>query len=79
MNEPGDVVQKRETGLDVQSGEVGLGVVDDEHTNLINFNLDVVEPDPSTGLLKFEDLGVHEGRCYLRCHGENHSPKTYPD
>ncbi|MFQ5653547.1 MAG: cytochrome c3 family protein, partial [Planctomycetota bacterium] len=36
-----------------------------EHTNLINFDLSVVQPDPNTGLLKFEDTGQFHGRCYL--------------
>jgi hypothetical protein len=35
-----------------------------------------VEPD-ARGLLEFEDIGRFSGRCYLQCHGENHSPKEY--
>ncbi|MBI5663133.1 MAG: hypothetical protein HZC46_13415 [Ignavibacterium album] len=46
------------------------------NTHLINFNTSVVSPDGS-GRLRFEDLGTFKGRCYLRCHGEVHSPKTY--
>lgn len=44
---------------------------------LINFDLSIVAPDPNTGLLKYESTGFREGRCYLRCHGESHSPETY--
>jgi len=57
------------------------GVVQDQAgsngTHLINFDMSVVSPDPKTGRLEFEDLGTFRGRCYLRCHGKNHSPKSY--
>ncbi len=47
------------------------------NSHLINFDLSVVSPDPSSGLLQFEDQGLFTGRCYLSCHGFNHSPRTY--
>lgn len=47
------------------------------NTHLINFNIAVVTPDPNTGRLEFIDNGTFHGRCYLRCHGQNHSPETY--
>jgi predicted CXXCH cytochrome family protein len=47
------------------------------HSHLINFDLDVVQPDTVTGLLQFEDLGSHTGLCYLECHGVSHSPEEY--
>ncbi|MBE0534223.1 MAG: hypothetical protein IH624_01040 [Phycisphaerae bacterium] len=47
------------------------------HSNLINFDANVVFADPDTGRLEFEDLGVFRGRCYLECHGEKHSPEEY--
>jgi hypothetical protein len=47
-----------------------------ENTHLINFDLDVVQPN-SNGVLRFEDLGNRRGRCYLRCHGDNHNPEDY--
>ena len=47
------------------------------HSHLINFDLSVVSADPRTGRLEFEDLGMSQGRCYLLCHGETHSPKMY--
>ena len=46
------------------------------NSNLINFNTSVVTPS-SSGILKFEDQGLYHGRCYLRCHGENHNPLSY--
>jgi predicted CXXCH cytochrome family protein len=48
------------------------------HSHLINFDISIVGPDPKTGRLEFEDLGTFRGRCYLTCHGENHSPEEYP-
>ncbi|MCA8961350.1 MAG: hypothetical protein KDC38_12585, partial [Planctomycetes bacterium] len=48
-----------------------------DHTHLINFDLSVVSPDPATGRLEFIDLGAFQGQCFLRCHGENHSPESY--
>lgn len=47
-----------------------------DHSHLINFDTVIVEPD-AQGMLEFEDLGRFSGRCYLQCHGENHSPKEY--
>jgi predicted CXXCH cytochrome family protein len=46
-------------------------------THLINFDVSVVTPDPGSGLLQFEDLGMQQGRCYLTCHGNVHGPKEY--
>lgn len=48
-----------------------------KNSHLINFDTTVVLPDPTTGRLEFNDLGTRTGRCYLRCHGESHSPKSY--
>jgi predicted CXXCH cytochrome family protein len=47
------------------------------NSHLINFDTSIVSPDTSTGRLEFEDLGTFHGRCYLRCHGESHSPEQY--
>jgi predicted CXXCH cytochrome family protein len=49
-------------------------VVNNSH--LINFDLRWVTPS-SNGLLRFEDLGLGRGRCYLTCHGEDHKPEIY--
>lgn len=46
------------------------------NTNLINFDTSVVQAS-SSGILRFEDLGDRTGRCYLRCHGQNHDPCSY--
>ncbi len=45
-------------------------------TKLINFDLDVVQPN-SDGLLYYQSTGTFEGSCYLSCHGKNHNPCTY--
>ncbi|CAG0960954.1 hypothetical protein PHYC_00723 [Phycisphaerales bacterium] len=47
------------------------------NSHLINFATNIVQPDPVTGRLEFRDLGSARGECYLRCHGENHSPERY--
>lgn len=47
------------------------------NAHMINFDLSIVGPDPNTGLLKYESTGFRSGRCYLRCHGREHSPATY--
>lgn len=47
------------------------------NSHLINFDTSIVSPDPLTNRLEFEDQGTFRGRCYLRCHGENHSPLSY--
>ena len=47
------------------------------NTNLINFRTGVVTASPGNGAIRFEDQGVHKGRCYLVCHGENHNPYSY--
>jgi len=46
------------------------------NSNLINFDKRFVTPS-SGGLLRFDDLGVRTGRCYLTCHGKNHNPFSY--
>jgi predicted CXXCH cytochrome family protein len=47
------------------------------NAHLINFDVSVVQADPQTGRLEYSSFGTHTGECYLRCHGENHSPKRY--
>ncbi len=47
------------------------------NAHLINFDLSIVGPDPNTGLLKYESTGFRSGRCYLQCHGKQHSPENY--
>ena len=47
------------------------------NSHLINFDLTVVQPN-NNGELRFEDTGLFSGRCYMRCHNNNHSPREYP-
>jgi predicted CXXCH cytochrome family protein len=47
------------------------------NSHLINFDLSIVRPSLETGRLEFQDLGVFQGRCYLECHGVDHSPEEY--
>jgi hypothetical protein len=46
------------------------------NSKLINFNTQVVSPN-SSGILRYESAGTFSGRCYLRCHGQDHNPKCY--
>ena len=46
------------------------------NTHLINFDVSIVSPIQMNNL-KFEDQGSFKGRCYLRCHGKGHNPKSY--
>ncbi len=51
---------------------------------LINFLLHdpagntVASPSQVQKRLEFISLGPGRGQCYLRCHGKNHEPATYP-
>ena len=47
------------------------------NSNLINFDISIISADPVSGMLQFEDQGTFTGRCFLSCHGVNHSPKEY--
>ena len=46
------------------------------NSNLINFDTSIVFSD-SNGRLEFEDEGTFRGQCFLECHDEEHSPKSY--
>lgn len=46
------------------------------HAHLINFDLNIVQPDKN-GRLYFQKTGTFRGSCYLNCHGQEHSPKSY--
>ncbi len=72
------VVEER-TPCNVCHAPHGVGSALGTATNnskLINFDTTVVTPN-SSGLLKFESTGTSRGRCYLRCHGDNHNPESY--
>lgn len=45
------------------------------NARLINFNTSIVTA--SSGRLRWESTGTNSGRCYLVCHGANHSPFSY--
>jgi len=47
------------------------------NSHLINFDISIVQADPTTGRLEFEDTGLFHGRCYLKCHNKTHSPGGY--
>lgn len=46
------------------------------NSNLINFDISFISAS-SSGIRRFDDLGLYHGRCYLTCHGENHNPLSY--
>lgn len=54
-----------------------LGATALNHTHLINFNVNIVEPVPGQVVPLFEDLGEGAGRCYVNCHGNLHNPRSY--
>jgi predicted CXXCH cytochrome family protein len=58
-------------------GITNTQTVGSDHTHLINFDLNIVRPEPSTGRLEFRDLGQFRGSCTLVCHGENHRDERY--
>ena len=45
-----------------------------DHTNLINFDLSIVQPVDADvpDRIKYEDTGRLSGNCTLRCHSVNH-------
>lgn len=47
------------------------------NSHLVNFDISIVQADPTTGRLEFEDTGVFHGRCFLKCHNKTHSPQEY--
>ena len=47
------------------------------HSNLINFDISIVSPLPSTGEMFFLDQGYRKGTCTLLCHGEEHENEDY--
>jgi predicted CXXCH cytochrome family protein len=47
------------------------------NSHLINFDLSIVSPN-NAGRLEYVNLGLFRGQCFLKCHGANHNPFTYP-
>jgi len=48
-----------------------------DRTHLINFDTNVVRPEPTTHRLDFRDRGRFAGSCTLTCHGAVHVDKSY--
>jgi predicted CXXCH cytochrome family protein len=44
---------------------------------LINFDTTIVFPEDVTHTINFTHAGSEHGTCTLKCHGVNHSPKSY--
>jgi predicted CXXCH cytochrome family protein len=47
------------------------------NAHLINFKSSVVKPAQTGVGPRYESISPGHGRCYLTCHGQDHSPKTY--
>ncbi len=72
-------VVKERTPCNVCHDPHGISNTQGNSTNnshLINFDVHIVSAD-RFGRLSFEDLGTFSGRCYIRCHGRNHTSRSY--
>jgi hypothetical protein len=49
-----------------------------DHTSLINFSAQVVQPVPGTLFPVFRQAGNYSGSCTLVCHGVTHNAWSYP-
>jgi predicted CXXCH cytochrome family protein len=58
-------------GIDSMTGSVV------NNTHLMNFDLSVVQPLPTTGILEYTDNGFQSGTCTLSCHGNEHNNTSY--
>jgi predicted CXXCH cytochrome family protein len=47
------------------------------NASLINFDLGVVQPLPSSMVLEYRSFGDQSGTCTLRCHGKDHVDAVY--
>ena len=52
----------------------GLG---SDHTHLINFDLEIVQPSAISRRIAFRDTGTFSGSCTLLCHGAEHRDRAY--
>jgi predicted CXXCH cytochrome family protein len=71
-------IRDENTSCNVCHDPHGISSTQGNSTNnskLINFNTNVVTPN-SAGKLYFEKT-ANGGRCYLKCHNENHNPESY--
>lgn len=48
-----------------------------DHTHLINFDISIVRPEPTTRRIEFRDQGRLAGSCTLLCHGVSHVDTAY--
>ena len=48
-----------------------------DHSHLINFDAQIVRPEPTTLRMAFEDTGTFRGACTLICHGVSHQDRAY--
>jgi hypothetical protein len=49
-----------------------------DHTRLINFSVQVVQPVPGSLAPVFRQTGTFSGSCTLVCHGVTHNAWAYP-
>ncbi|MCF7954794.1 MAG: hypothetical protein K9M75_03230 [Phycisphaerae bacterium] len=47
------------------------------NTHLINFDINIVQPEVTSQRLEFVDQGVFQGTCYLQCHSKIHNGQSY--
>lgn len=74
-------IQEERTPCNVCHDPHGISLTQGNSTNnskLINFDTSVVFRN-ANAQLRFESRGRFRGACYLRCHGDNHDPKIYPE
>ncbi len=79
----GSILQDRsfkEHSKHVRGENAACSTCHDPHASsapmLINFDNSIVGAS-SGGRLEYQRTGFRQGKCYLRCHGEDHNPKTY--
>jgi hypothetical protein len=53
-------------------------VVSGDHTSLVNFAAQTVQPLPGTSYPIFKSAGTFSGSCTLVCHGVTHNGLSYP-
>jgi len=63
-------------GVNVTAGSFPGGSGD--HTSLINFDIQTVQPLPGSRTPDFRKIGTYSGSCTLVCHGVTHNAWVYP-
>ena len=79
----GSILQKQsfsEHAMHIRGQNAACSTCHDPHASpgpmLVNFDRSIVGPS-SSGRLEYQRTGFRQGICYLRCHGEDHSPERY--